>query len=125
MSGSISPKFVSTDICSESKSDSELALLCVANMLKFQGLLHSVWQRLLSQRLKAIDGPQASDGNIHPLGDVVSTLWDFPKRKSFEIDAGEKEKKNGMGLREKQCSLSQENSKNNQSKPEKETLSPL
>lgn len=108
MLGSISPKFVSTDICSASKSDSELALLCVANMLKFQGLLHSVWQRLLSQRLKAIDGfPQASDGNIHPLGNVVSALWDLPKRKSFEIDVDEKEKKNGMGLREKQYSLSQ------------------
>lgn len=89
MSGSISLKFVSTDICSASKSDSELALLCLANMLKFQGSLLSVWQRLLSQRLKAIVGfPQASDGNIHPLGDVVSTLWDLPKRKSFEIDAG-------------------------------------
>lgn len=95
-------------------------------MLKFQELLHSVWQRLLSQRLKAIDGfPQASDGNIHPLGDVVSTLWDLWKRKSFEIDANETENKNGMGLREKQYSLSQEKSKLNQSKPEEETLSPL
>lgn len=88
-------------------------------MLKFQGSLHSVWQRLLTHRLKAIDGfPQASDGNIHPLGDVVSTLWDLWKRKSFEIDVDETEKKNGMGLREKQYSLSQEKSKLNQSKPE-------
>lgn len=72
--------------------------------------------------MKAIVGfPQASDGNIHPLGDVVSTLWDLPKRISFEIDAGEKEKKNGMGLREKQYSLSQEKSKLNQSKPKEET----
>lgn len=95
-------------------------------MLKFQGSLHSVWQRLLSQRLKAIDGfPQASDGSIHPLGDVVSTLWDLWKRKSFEIDADETEKKNGMGLREKQYSLSQEKSKLIKSKPEEETLSPL